>query len=144
MKLVELFTNTPVPWKWYHITANDAEAIFMVGDIEYVFYSYRIESNIDIEEWELEFQVNNPELRYTRFDVTGTGNSAAVMSTIVDIMRDFLRKYPDVLMLTFSAKEFSRQSLYTKMVQRLLPTWKLGNSGKNFKLFHPSLAKSTS
>jgi hypothetical protein len=142
MKLVELFTNTPVPWKWYYISATDAEAKFMVGDIEYSFYSYYTVR--DPVEWELEFRVNNSEFLHNRYEVTGTGNAAMVMTTVVDITRDFLKKKPDILVLTFSAKEFSRNRLYTHMVQRLLPTWKLvkDKSGKNFKLFHPSVIES--
>jgi hypothetical protein len=60
------------------------------------------------------------------FGLTGTGNSAEVMSTVIDITRSFLQTYGDkVLELRFSSKEDSRTSLYAKMVKRLLPKWNL-------------------
>jgi hypothetical protein len=62
------------------------------------------------------------------------------MSTVVDIMRAFLEKYKDKInVLTFSAKEDSRQDLYARMVRRLLPTWTMKQSGEHFVLAAPTV-----
>jgi hypothetical protein len=60
------------------------------------------------------------------------------MSTVVDIMRAFLLKYKDkIQVLSFSAKEDSRQGLYARMVKRLLPDWTMKQSGEHFVLVAP-------
>jgi predicted chitinase len=60
------------------------------------------------------------------------------MSTVTDIMRDFLGMYKDkIKYLTFSAEEESRKSLYMKMAKRLLPTWRLGSNDKIYWLANP-------
>jgi 8-oxo-dGTP pyrophosphatase MutT (NUDIX family) len=76
-----------------------------------------------------------------KFGLTGTGNSAEVMSTVVDIMRAFLEKYQDkIQVLTFSAKEDSRQGLYARMVKRLLPNWTMTQKDEFFTLVAPKQA----
>jgi hypothetical protein len=55
------------------------------------------------------------------FGTTGTGNSAEVMSTAVDITRAFLKNYGlnKVDEITFNAKEDSRIGSYAVMIKRL-------------------------
>jgi hypothetical protein len=63
------------------------------------------------------------------------------MSTVVDIMRAFLEKYQDkIQVLTFSAKEDSRQGLYARMIKRLLPDWRMQQKDEFFTLFAPKQA----
>jgi hypothetical protein len=90
-------------------------------------------------EWEAEFKQHGSKLSRTqKFGLTGTGNSAEVMSTVVDIMRSFLDKYKDkIQVLTFSAKEDSRQGLYARMVNRLLPNWTMTQKDGFFTLVAP-------
>jgi hypothetical protein len=90
-------------------------------------------------EWEAEFKQHGSKLSRTqKFGLTGTGNSAEVMSTVVDIMRSFLDKYRDkIQVLGFSAKEDSRQGLYARMVKRLLPDWTMTRKGEFFILVAP-------
>jgi hypothetical protein len=130
----ELFTPGK-DWKWSFTGSKEAVAIFYVGEIPYQFYAHG-----DDGEWELSFKNSQRGgNRGTKFGLTGTGNSAEVMSTIVDIMRAFLDKYKDkVTTLLFSAKEDSRQGLYARMAKRLLPKWELTRNGENFELTVPS------
>jgi len=131
--ITELFAGGK-DWKWSFTGSEEAVAVFHVGDIPYQFYAYRPDENLN--QWDIEFKNASRGLdRGTKFGLTGTGNSAQVMSTIADILRAFLEKYEDrISELTFSAKEDSRQSLYAKMAKRLLPTWKLSQIGDRFSL----------
>jgi hypothetical protein len=122
-------------WQWEFTGSEEAIATFHVGEVPYMFHAYGADG-----EWEAEFKQHGSKLSRTqKFGLTGTGNSAEVMGTVVDIMRAFLAKYQDrIQVLTFSAKEDSRQGLYARMVKRLLPTWTMKQSGEHFVLAAPT------
>ena len=121
-------------WKWSFTGSEEAVAVFHVGEVPYMFHAYG-----PAPIWEVEFKQHGSKLdRSQKFGLTGTGNSAEVMSTIVDIMRAFLSKYKDnIETLIFSAKEDSRQDLYARMVKRLLPDWTMKQEGQSFVLTAP-------
>jgi hypothetical protein len=121
-------------WKWSFQGSEEAVAVFHVGEVPYMFHAYGADG-----EWEAEFKQHGSKLdRSQKFGLTGTGNSAEVMSTVVDIMRSFLDKYRDkIQVLTFSAKEDSRQGLYARMVKRLLPNWTMTQKDEFFTLVAP-------
>jgi 8-oxo-dGTP pyrophosphatase MutT (NUDIX family) len=121
-------------WRWSFQGSEEAVAVFQVGEVPYMFHAYGSDG-----EWEAEFKQHGSKLsRSQKFGLTGTGNSAEVMSTVVDIMRAFLEKYQDKIeVLTFSAKEDSRQGLYARMVKRLLPNWTMQQQGEYFTLIAP-------
>ena len=126
-------------WQWSFKGSEEAIAVFHVGDVPYQFHAYTYSENPTV--WEVEFKnaSRNIENRSSKFGLTGTGNSAEVMSTIADIMREFLQRYQgSISQLMFTADEPSRQRLYAKMAQRLLPDWELIQSGKNFTLGAPA------
>ena len=122
-------------WKWSFQGSEEAMAVFKIGKVPYMFHAYGADG-----EWEVEFKRDGKKLdRTQKFGLTGTGNSADVMSTVVDIMRAFLDKYKDkIQVLTFSAKEDSRQGLYARMVKRLLPDWTMTQKGEFFTLVAPT------
>jgi hypothetical protein len=121
-------------WQWSFTGSEEAVAVFHVGEVPYMFHAYGSDG-----EWEAEFKRHGSKLdRIQKFGLTGTGNSAEVMSTVVDIMRAFLEKYRDkIQVLTFSAKEDSRQGLYARMVKRLLPNWTMTQKDEFFTLIAP-------
>lgn len=126
-------------WQWSFTGSEEAVAVFHVGDIPYQFHAYTHASE-NPTAWEIEFKnaTRGSQGRTSKFGLTGTGNSAEVMSTIVDIMREFLQRYQgSITELTFTADESSRQALYARMAKRLLPTWEIVQSGKNFTLVAP-------
>lgn len=129
--ITEVFQPGKTNWKWRFKGSEEAIAEFEVGGRTYMWSAYSHVRIKNPEKWEVQFRLlrqdDDPE-DLDLFGTTGTGNSAEVMSTAVDITRDFLKSYGDkVLELTFSAKENSRIGLYTKMVKRLLPDWNLYN-----------------
>jgi GNAT superfamily N-acetyltransferase len=132
-KLDELF-QPGKDWKWSFTGSEEAVAVFHVGEVPYMFHAYGTDGV-----WEVEFKQYGSKLsRSQKFGLTGTGNSAEVMSTIVDIMRAFLDKYKDKIeVLRFSAKEGSRQGLYAKMAKRLLPDWIMKQDKEEFILVAP-------
>jgi len=134
-ELTELFSPGK-PWKWDYNSDTEAEATFVIGDIQYRFYAFRNPGSKNI--WEVEFKIvegGDPENRY---GLTGTGNSVQVMSTVTDILRAFLAKYQNkIAVLVFSADESSRQALYARMAKKLLPDWKFGLLQGEFALTAP-------
>jgi hypothetical protein len=131
--LTELF-EPDKKWQWEFSGSEEAIATFQVGQVAYLFHAYGADG-----QWEVEFKRDGKKLdRPQKFGLTGTGNSAEVMGTVVDIMRSFLSKYKDKIeVLIFSAKEDSRQGLYAKMVKRLLPTWTMRQDKEEFVLVAP-------
>lgn len=140
--LTELFQQGK-NWKWEFRGSEEAFASFTVGDIEYL-WAARVENMRNPEAWTISFSRRGQQQLDKMFGITGTGNSAEVMATAVDITRSFLQEYGDkVLELRFSSKEESRSKLYARMVKRLLPDWNLHtmpdilNGGSMFYLTNP-------
>jgi hypothetical protein len=130
-------------WYWQFKGSEEAFASFEIGDIEYL-WAARVENIRNPKTWTIEFRARNESEQEKMFGLTGTGNSAEVMSTAIDITRAFLQEYGDkVLELRFSSKEESRTKLYVRMVKRLLPDWNLHtmpdilNGGSMFYLTNP-------
>jgi hypothetical protein len=142
MKIHEIVTEASITelfqpgkdWRWSFQGSEEAVAVFQIGEVPYMFHAYGSDG-----EWEAEFKQHGSKLSRTqKFGLTGTGNSAEVMSTVVDIMRAFLEKYRDkIQVLIFSAKEDSRQGLYARMVKRLLPNWTMTQKDEFFTLVAP-------
>lgn len=138
MRINELFTREAAPWRWEKDTISKAWASFVVNDTNYKFVAYIVED--PLRKWNIQFFAVDGNYN-VRVGITGTGSSATVMSTVVDIMRNFLSSRPEIESIEFSADEPSRQSLYAKMVQRLLPTWKMEtiNQGSEFTITAPGI-----
>jgi len=127
--ITELFRPGNQNWKWNRQSQDEAVAHFTVGKRKYVWQAFNHHLDDKPETWEIQFRLIrdlfDPE-KLSLFGTTGTGNSAEVMSIVVDIFREFLQVYGDsVQKIVFDAKENSRIALYTKMVKRLIPNWDL-------------------
>ena len=135
--LTELF-EPGQKWEWDFRGSEEAHAHFTIGEVPYKFVAY---TGFDAPgTWEVEFKAVTPrnQSTSTKFGLTGTGNSAQVMSTVTDIMREFLQLYQGkVTTLFFTADEPSRQALYARMAKRLLPGWSVQQNGKEFALVAP-------
>jgi hypothetical protein len=123
-------------WKWTYRDKNQAKAKFTVGDVDYTF-SAEQDPDEAPGDWDVEFAATQP-LTSPSWGLTGTGNSAQVLSTVVEIMKSFITsKKASIRRITFAAKEDSRQSLYVRVIKRLLPKWNLEQSGGEFVLTRP-------
>lgn len=136
-KLEELFAGGK-RWDLSFSGSEEYIAEFRVGDVLYTFHAYKPEPTKEPTWWDVEFKVNmrGHDIK-AKFGVTGTGNSAEVFSTVVDIMRDFMHRNKDIDKITMSAKEPSRQRLYKTMIARLLPDWSLEADGIEFTITRP-------
>lgn len=146
-ELTELF-QPGKNWQWTESGYDYAEAEFDVGDIPYII-RFAAGSSDPGSTWEVEFEVNTRKTKAVdsskRHRITGTGNSAQVFSTVVDILRNFLSEYDTLVgSLEFSADEPNRRRLYSSMISRLLPDWKVSTNsqGRAFLVTRPELAGS--
>ena len=123
-------------WKWTYQDKNQASAEFTVGDVHYTFMAGQDPDEAP-GDWDIEFAAKQAH-GTASWGVTGTGNSAQVFGTVVEIMKAFITsKKASIRRMTFAAKEDSRQGLYARMVKRLLPKWNLEQNGEAFVLTKP-------
>jgi len=127
--ITEIFQPGKKNWGWKFRGGEEAAANFTVGDRDYQWLAFS-NPHSNPTKWEIQFRLlrNDTDPEYLDlFGRTGTGNSAQVLSTAVDITREFIKEYglDKVEEITFNAKEDSRIGLYAKMIQRLLPDWDL-------------------
>ena len=123
-------------WKWTYQDKNQASAEFNVGNVHYTFMAGQDPDEAP-GDWDIEFAAKK-EAGTASWGVTGTGNSAQVFGTVVEIMKAFIAsKKASIRRMTFAAKEDSRQGLYARMVKRLLPKWNLEQNGEAFVLTRP-------
>ena len=150
--ITEVFQSGKQNWKWKRRTDDEAIATFTAGGRTYEWIAL---SHFRVDEptkWEIQFRLireqDDPD-DLDLFGTTGTGNSVEVMSTAVDITREFLKEYGDrVTEITFNAKENSRIALYAKMINRLIPDWELSQQynrtlGLAFTLTNPKAQEVT-
>lgn len=127
--ITEMFQPGKKNWEWARLGTNEVSAFFKVGGRDYLWQAFTSRGND--KKWEIQFRLIRDSDKdaddLDLFGTTGTGNSAEVMSTAVDITRAFLKEYglDRVEEITFNAKEDSRIGLYAKMIKRLLPDWDL-------------------
>lgn len=138
--ITELFQRGK-SWQWEFRGSEEAFASFKVGEVDYL-WTASVMNKRDPTQWTLTFRQRNQDDMDKMFGLTGTGNSSEVISTVVDITREFLTQYGDkVLEIKFSSAGDSRTSLYAKMVKRLLPTWEMSKrqagSEFDFLLINP-------
>jgi len=144
--ITEVFQSGKQNWKWKYRGNEEVIAEFVAGDRTYQWQAFSHILADNPSKWEVQFrllrEIDDPE-DLDLFGTTGTGNSVEVMSTAVDITREFLKEYGDrVSELTFNAKENSRIALYAKMINRLIPDWELSQKydrtlGLEFTLTNP-------
>lgn len=70
---------------------------------------------------------NATEIVFTRggsYDVTGRGNAAKILNTVVSAIDTYLCKYSPTYVV-FSSKEGSRSSLYASMIKRIARGYEL-------------------
>ena len=72
--------------------------------------------------WELMFAAFVPGEQQGRVDNTGTGNQYTVYSTVIAMAKDHMQKY-GIGPLYMFGEDNGRQSLYNRMVRKLLPDW---------------------
>lgn len=140
--ITELFNrSSTVPWKCTSSNAIEYEAEFKVGELPYQFSAFTGGRGNWVVEFSIESSYSDSN-NISQYGINNTGSAATVMSTVVDIMRDFIKQHSDdIVRLEFTSDEHSRSDLYVRMVRRLLPDWELSRSddGRIFSLTKPAL-----
>lgn len=106
-------------------TDGSLVASFWVGEVPYL---YRALLNVKTGLWLIEF-IDNSRGDEEMYSLTGTGNASEVMGTVLNITRYLLGMHPEAKGVYFLAKESSRKNLYTRIVKKLCPDWKIEQEG---------------
>lgn len=61
------------------------------------------------------------------FDNTGTGKQWVVLSTVIAMIKEHMSKF-GVAPIYFSADDEGRQNVYTRLLRRFLPSWRVEQS----------------
>lgn len=133
MLLREVF-NSPVDWRMRKHRPDYFDAIFMINNIRYIFKASAFLNNggemSAITEWNIEFYPDLDIPAKDRYKILKLGNEVKVFSTVVDIMREFIKEYhPGVI--SFSAEEPSRKKLYFRLIDTLVPDWDVEQTSSN-------------
>lgn len=113
MLITELF-DKPVKITDEDYDRENVLVKFNIDGVNYMFYATVAYG--DPTCWEVEFSGKGTT------KITNTGNEIKVFSTVVQIMKNMLQLY-NIETLYFTADEPSRQKLYNRMVDKLLPNW---------------------
>lgn len=117
MKISDIFEvfNKVLPWEWDDSETSDHHmtAYFQVDDAD---YNVEFESSME-NQWGFDFG-RSVGKNAPVSTITGTGKQYAVFSTVVDIVKDFIRQIdPDQLVFSAARDEPSRVKLYDRMVK---------------------------
>ena len=139
MKINELMSATSVPWKWTYRSERQATAEFTVGNVLYEFKAKNSEyDHVDADRDVVGYddEEENEEVDYRGYweisfngdgktSMTGTGNSAQVISAITAIIKDFLITYDDkIQVIEYDVQGSSgRAGVYGRIFNKLLPNW---------------------
>lgn len=97
----------------YEFSTSDKKRVsvtFLLDDYNFDFISKQ-----SVEGWEIFFNVDG------FMHITGGGDSFAVFSTVIEIIKDFIKKNnPQVLVFTADKSEKSRVDLYSSMVKKMI------------------------
>jgi len=140
MLLIEVF-NQHYKWKWKENNDKVVKAMFYTNDNTlYYFVAAIMNTDNDIPTWDVEF-ARMEEGKYNqinRYDITKTGDQYRILSTIIDITKQFIKEH-NVVCMYLSAEEPSRMKLYKRMVKTLLSNWITQYDIGGIAVYHPSL-----
>lgn len=146
MLLTEVF-NAPYSWKWTTNTPTHVKASFVdrtnhpyvfIGDTRDIAPLDQVEELIC---WDIDFarveKTNDGSFTHD-WSITNTGDQQRIFATVVDIIKHLIIEHkPQALF--FSARERTRMKLYKRMVQTLLPDWKVEYDMGSIAVYHPSV-----
>mgnify|MGYP007044124281 FL=1 len=116
--------DSAVPWRWTNKDQYTYIATFRVKDATYTVLIDDVSGG-----WELTFKLSHlsgGKPGHDPYGVTGSGGEYAVFSTVIDIIKAFIREIQPMKII-FSAKEASRKRLYKTLlalVPRQVPGYK--------------------
>ena len=115
--LLEAF-NRPYKWKWEQTSPLQYTATFQ--DAEYTVFDVRVFLTRKV--WTLDF--GNLTGNMINYDNTGFRDAFRVLATVVDILKDFIRKVDPLTIQFVGDKAEGKEKLYSKMLKRFEPDLK--------------------
>jgi len=95
---------------------NRYENKFKIGDVKYTVYAQTEDGLI----WDVEFNGAKQGSTVKTIELLNTGNAGQVFSYVLQWLQQFVMQARP-LVISFSAAEPSRRSLYARMISRLIP-----------------------
>lgn len=132
--------NYSASYQWSNFDYDEVTAIFSVNQIEYLV-TFNRDEEID-DKWSVMFDLLNPDSNHEPFSPTKLGNNFTVLSTVKNIIVDFVNKRNDVSFIYWTADSPSRIKAYNRMAsaidKELSPKWRLEtfDNTKRFYVFH--------
>lgn len=124
MLVTEILNNPTTTVDWTSQEPTFCEGYFSVGESMYYISAALHDRDEELpERWDIEFGKLDDSNRGIHTN-TGTGNSFEVFSNVIAAFKQVLAKYSPKC-ITMGAGDSGRQSLYTKMIRKVLPTWKI-------------------
>lgn len=144
--------TTPYKWKGPEEGNHEVEYTFVTedGDEYTVHFGESYNPNYEGIPYELEFYVSSPgDTQYQTGAVTNKGKQYRIISTIMDIIPNFIKEFPST-MITFTGSDKGgsetnqRDLLYQAYVKKnigKLPGWKMEFESGKFRLIGPPMPK---
>lgn len=113
-----------LPFKWEYSDETQAKAVFDINGLHYGVIFSQDEDNE--ARWDVVFDIENRPTSDEKYSPSNTGNASLVFSTVLQTVVEFVKHYPDVYIIVFTAKEPSRQKFYDRwapMVARAIGNW---------------------
>jgi hypothetical protein len=111
MRATEFLSELFSPDKAAHIAwGNDHTAVAAVSDTQDLSVRFISHGAGTIA---IEFNINN------QYDMTGEGNVSVIFATVIEAIRQYIQKQPEVKSIAFTADEKSRAKMYDTLSKRV-------------------------
>ena len=111
MRSKEFISEVFNPTKAAHVAwGNSHTAVAAVSDIQDLSVRFISHGAGTIA---IEFNINN------QYDITGEGNVAVIFATVIEAIRQYIQKQPEVKSIVFTAGEKSRAKMYDTLSKRV-------------------------
>ena len=136
--LIELF-DRPVKWR---INKSLSDNNIFTYTFEITPYKYQVSLDLFKTDLDVEFWIEYPDKKQSRA-ITNTRNEIQVFSTVLDIIKSFIKEHSEITKIEFSATKQniaiadsdaknSRGALYSRMVKKYIPKdWQFVIKEKN-------------
>ena len=136
MLLIEVMQQT-LKWEWTSKSERFVDAEFEdPSGVKYIVQFVAGHTEDLTPSWDIDFYREDPETGQMKSNITGTGHSFIILSTVTNCISAFISKW-DPEVITMTAKESNRATLYKKILLKSLPNWFMRNQFGHFTAFNP-------
>ena len=113
--------NKVQPYELTRDTSTTKLYTFNIGPLEYLVSFNRGSIDNEESEWECVFRFITESDDEAKFKITNTGNQMLIFATVIEIMRNFIKKFNSLILLiefTADKNEPSRVKLYNHLCSK--------------------------